>query len=192
MHSDHVRDHDHDRDHDQHHDRGYAHDEGRDPSAGEPGAGWRAVLEADGGPYTLHEHAPAHTVAERQALPFPWERAVKTLAFSTPDTPLLLVVLRAADRLDYGLLAHVVGTARSGLSPAGPELLEREGLVPGGVPPVSHRPGVPCLIDTAVAETAGAVYCGAGTADRTLDVDPTVLVRLPRARVTLLHRGSAD
>lgn len=161
------------------------------PPASGPRGGWLEVLDADRGAYTIHEHAPAHTVAERQALPFPWERAVKTLAFTAPGVPVLLVVLRAADRLDYGLLARTAGTSRSALAPADPELLAGEGLVPGGIAPVSHRPGVPCLIDSAVAATTGPLYCGAGTAERTLEVEAAVLVRLPRARVTPLRRTAA-
>ncbi|MCB5167017.1 YbaK/EbsC family protein [Streptomyces bambusae] len=153
-----------------------------------PEALWRAVLDTDGCTYAVHTHAPAHSVAERQALPFPWSQAVKTLAFTTPDVALLLVVLRAEDRVDFARLAAVLGTSRSRLRPADPELLAAEGLVPGGVPPVSHRPGVPCLIDTAVAEADGPVYCGAGTADRTLQLDSAVLVRLPRARVASVCR----
>ncbi|MFI7005498.1 YbaK/EbsC family protein [Streptomyces sp. NPDC050145] len=129
---------------------------------------WRAVLDADGCAYTVHEHAAAHSVAERQALPFPWAQAVKTLAFTTPGTPLLLVALRAEDRVDFAGLAAAAGTSRSRLRTADPDLLATEGLEPGGIPPVSHRPGVPCLIDTAVAEPARPVYCGAGSADRTL------------------------
>jgi prolyl-tRNA editing enzyme YbaK/EbsC (Cys-tRNA(Pro) deacylase) len=153
-----------------------------------PEAPWRAVLDADGCPYTVHEHGAAHSVAERQALPFPWSQAVKTLAFTTPDIPLLLVALRAQDRLDFARLAAVLGTSRSRMHTADAGLLAAEGLAPGGVPPVSHRPGVPCLIDTAVAEPDRPVYCGAGAADRTLQIDSAALVRLPRAQVASLSR----
>ncbi|MEU2509732.1 YbaK/EbsC family protein [Streptomyces sp. NPDC007863] len=153
-----------------------------------PEAPWRAVLDADGCPYTVHEHAAAHSVTERQALPFPWSQAVKTLAFTTPEIPLLLVALRAQDRVDYARLAAVLGTSRSRLRTADVALLATEGLAPGGVPPVSHRPGVPCLVDAAVAEPDRSVYCGAGTADRTLQIDSAVLARLPRAQVAALCR----
>ncbi|MEV6202496.1 YbaK/EbsC family protein [Streptomyces sp. NPDC051771] len=151
-------------------------------------APWRAVLDTDGCPYTVHEHAAAHSVAERQALPFPWSQAVKTLAFTTPEVPLLLVALRAEDRVDFARLAAVLGTSRSRLRTADVAVLATEGLVPGGVPPVSHRPGVPCLVDAAVAEPDRSVYCGAGTADRTLQIDSAVLARLPRAQVASLCR----
>ncbi|MFF0088073.1 aminoacyl-tRNA deacylase [Streptomyces canus] len=153
-----------------------------------PEAPWRAVLDADGCTYTVHERTAAHSVAERQALPFPWSQAIKTLAFTTPDTPLLLVALRAQDRVDFARLAAALGTSRSRLHTADVDLLTAEGLVPGGVPPVSHRSGVPCLIDTAVAEPDRPVYCGAGAADRTLQIDSAVLARLPRAQVALLSR----
>ncbi|MER7468105.1 YbaK/EbsC family protein [Streptomyces sp. NPDC097981] len=153
-----------------------------------PETPWRAILDADGSTYTVHEHAAAHSVAERQALPFPWSQAVKTLAFTTPENPLLLVALRADDRVDLARLAGAIGASRSQLRAADTGLLSAEGLAPGGIPPVSHRPGVPCLIDTAVIESGQPVYCGAGSADRTLQVQPAVLARLPRAQVTLLRR----
>lgn len=153
-----------------------------------PETPWRAVLDADGCPYTVHEHAAAHSVAERQSLPFPWTQAVKTLAFTTPDIPLLLVALRAEDRVDFARLAAVLGTSRSQLRTADAAVLAAEGLVPGGVPPVSHRPGVPCLIDTALAEPDRPVYGGAGTADRTLQIGSAALTRLPRAQVATLAR----
>ncbi|MGS2587959.1 YbaK/EbsC family protein [Streptomyces hebeiensis] len=60
--------------------------------------------------------------------------------------------------------------------------------MPGGVPPVSHRPGVPCLIDAAVANPGRPVYCGAGSADRTLQINSADLARLPRAQVGALSR----
>ncbi|MGC5563091.1 aminoacyl-tRNA deacylase [Streptomyces sp. FR-108] len=153
-----------------------------------PEAPWQAVLDSDGCPYTVHRHAAAHTVAERQALPFPWSQAVKTLAFSTPDFPLLLVVLRAKARVDFARLAALSGTGRSRLRAADAGLLAAEGLVPGGVPPVSHRPGVPCLIDAAVADPDRTVYCGAGSADRTLQIGSADLARLPRAQVGAFSR----
>ncbi|MCI3223486.1 aminoacyl-tRNA deacylase [Streptomyces sp. NP-1717] len=146
------------------------------------------MLDADGCAYTVHEHAAAHSVAERQALPFPWTQAVKTLAFTTPNVPLLLVALRAEDRVDFANLTAATGTSRSRLRTADAARLAAEGLVPGGVPPVSHRPGVSCLIDTAVAEPARPVYCGAGSADRTLQIDSAVLARLPRAQVAPVSR----
>ncbi|MEU0405470.1 YbaK/EbsC family protein [Streptomyces sp. NPDC006197] len=153
-----------------------------------PESPWRAVLDADGCTYTVHEHAVAYSVAERQALPFPWSQTVKTLAFTAPGTPLLLVALRTEDRVDFARLAAALGTSRSRLHTADAGLLAAEGLVPGGVPPVSHRAGVPCLIDTAVAEPDRPVYCGAGAADRTLQIGSAALARLPRARAVSLSR----
>ncbi|SBT94229.1 Cys-tRNA(Pro) deacylase, prolyl-tRNA editing enzyme YbaK/EbsC [Streptomyces sp. DI166] len=149
---------------------------------------WRAVLDAHGCAYVVHEHAAAHTVAERRALPFPWSQAVKTLAFTAPEVPLLLVALRAPDRVDFARLAAAVGTSRSGLRTADAELLAAEGLVPGGIPPVSHRPGVPCLIDVAVGEPDRPVYCGGGSPARTLRIASGALAALPRARTVHVAR----
>ncbi|MFE0378412.1 aminoacyl-tRNA deacylase [Streptomyces inhibens] len=149
---------------------------------------WRAALDAAEVPYTVHEHAPALSIAERQALPFPWAQAVKTLACTTTGTPLVLVALRASDRLDFARLASALDTTRSRLRPADADLLRAEGLNPGGIAPISHRPGVPCLIDTAVTACEQPVFCGAGSAERTLEIPAAILARLPRARVVLLRR----
>jgi prolyl-tRNA editing enzyme YbaK/EbsC (Cys-tRNA(Pro) deacylase) len=153
-----------------------------------PVASWQAVLDADGCAYTVHEHAAAHSVAERQTLPFPLSQAVKTLAFTTRNIPLVLAALRAEDQVDFARLARALAVGRSQLRMADAGLLAVEGLIPGGIPPVSHRPAVPCLIDTAVAEPPRPVYCGAGSADRTLQIESAVLARLPRARVTSFSR----
>ncbi|MFI0914828.1 hypothetical protein [Streptomyces abikoensis] len=76
-----------------------------------PEAPWRAVPDADGCPYAVHEHSAAHSaacsVAERKALTFPRSQAVKTLACTTPDIPLPLVALRAEDRVDSAVRAHL-------------------------------------------------------------------------------------
>ncbi|MFI8221408.1 aminoacyl-tRNA deacylase [Streptomyces sp. NPDC085932] len=149
---------------------------------------YRAVLDDSGISYTVHEHATAHSISERQALPFPWSQAVKTLAFTTDDTPLLLVALRASDRVDYNRLASVIGASRSRLRAADAEVLLAEGLIPGGIAPVSHRQALPCLIDSAVTEGEQPVFCGAGSADRTLEIDAADLARMPRAQVVLVHR----
>ncbi|MFI8221451.1 aminoacyl-tRNA deacylase [Streptomyces sp. NPDC085932] len=153
-----------------------------------PRASWRSILDRHHCAYTVHEHAPAYSIAERQALPFPWSQAVKTLALTAPETPLLLVALWATDRVDFTRLATVVGVSRAKLRRADADLLFAEGLTPGGIPPVSHRPGVLCLIDTAVVERTQPVYCGAGSAEFTLQVGSSDLARLPGAQVTRLRR----
>ncbi|MEU1783800.1 hypothetical protein ABZ545_30605 [Streptomyces abikoensis] len=72
-----------------------------------PEAPWRAVPDADGCPYAVHEYTAACSVAERKALTFPRSQAVKTLACTTPDIPLPLVALRAEDRVDSAVRAHL-------------------------------------------------------------------------------------
>ncbi|MFK0259337.1 hypothetical protein [Streptomyces sp. NPDC090445] len=92
---------------------------------------WQAVLDTDGSASVIHKHAAAHTVAERQALPFPWSRAVvKTLAFTTSDIPLLLVAPRANDRVDAVRLTRALVTSRPQLRAAGTDLLGEEAWPP--------------------------------------------------------------
>jgi prolyl-tRNA editing enzyme YbaK/EbsC (Cys-tRNA(Pro) deacylase) len=135
-----------------------------------------------GVPHVIHAHAPAYSVPERQALPFPWERAVKTLAFTSGAT-VALVALVATDRVDMGSLARALGVSRSSLAPATEDVLGRLGYAPGGVAPVSPEPGVRCLLDARTLALPQPVFCGAATADKTLAIDANDLARVARCEV---------
>ena len=145
------------------------------------------ALQAAGVPFVVHEHAPAHSVAERQALPFPWERAVKTLAFTSGETT-ALVALVATDRVDMARLARALGVSRSSLAPATPEALQALGFEPGGVAPVSPDSQVRCLLDTRACALSQPIFTGAGTAARTLEVDANDLARLARCEIVDITR----
>jgi Cys-tRNA(Pro)/Cys-tRNA(Cys) deacylase len=145
------------------------------------------ALQAAGIAFEIHEHAPAHSVAERQALPFPWERAVKTLAFTAGDA-IALVALVATDRIDMARLARTLGVSRSSLAPATPDALARLGYEPGGVAPVSPAADVRCLLDSRTCTLTQPIFTGAGTPARTLEVDANDLARLPRCEVVDISR----
>src|SRR5205823_7032023 len=70
------------------------------------------ILTDAGVSFRVHEHMPVATVAEiLQALPFPAEEHVKTLAFDA-DGRVALAALRGSDRPQFGRLARAPGVAR--------------------------------------------------------------------------------
>jgi Cys-tRNA(Pro)/Cys-tRNA(Cys) deacylase len=141
------------------------------------------ILRDAGIRFTLHEHAPVATVAEiLEALPFPAEEHVKTLAFAA-DGRIVLAALRGSDRLQYGRLARAVGVGRDRIAPLPPHRVEAElGLQPGGVCPITDA-GVTVVVDARVLDLSRA-FCGSGRNDATLELAPADLVAASGATVT--------
>jgi Cys-tRNA(Pro)/Cys-tRNA(Cys) deacylase len=131
----------------------------------------------------VHDHVPVATVAEiLEALPFPADEHVKTLAFDTGDG-IALAALRGGDRLQYGKLARALGVARDRLTPLSPERVRDElGLEPGGVCPLVDHDDVTVVLDSRVLELE-RVFCGAGRNDATLELAPAELVAASRAAI---------
>jgi Cys-tRNA(Pro)/Cys-tRNA(Cys) deacylase len=142
------------------------------------------ILHEAGVPFRVHEHVPVATVAEIvEALPFPADEHVKTLAFDA-DGRVVLAALRGNDRLAYGALARAAGVPRDRLRPLPPDRVREElGLEPGGVCPLAD--GATVLIDRQVLELERA-FCGSGRNDATLEVSPAGLVAAAGATVTEL------
>jgi Cys-tRNA(Pro)/Cys-tRNA(Cys) deacylase len=140
------------------------------------------ILRDAGIPFVLHEHEPVATVAEiLDALPFPAEQHVKTLAFAA-DGQLVLAALRGSDRLQFGRLARAVGVARDRITPLPPERVEAElRLQPGGVCPISDAAAT-VVVDDRVVSLPRA-FCGSGRNDATLELAPADLVRASGGRV---------
>jgi Cys-tRNA(Pro)/Cys-tRNA(Cys) deacylase len=141
------------------------------------------ILRDGGVAFRVHEHAPVATVAEiLEALPFPAEQHVKTLAFDTGDG-IALAALRGGDRLQFGKLARALGVRRDRLTPLSPEhVRERLGLEPGGVCPFVDREDVAVVLDARVLELERA-FCGSGRNDATLELGPAGLAAASRATV---------
>ncbi|MGE5273518.1 MAG: aminoacyl-tRNA deacylase [Verrucomicrobiota bacterium] len=146
------------------------------------------ILEAAGADFRVHEHVPVASMAEIvDALPFPAEEHVKTLAFDA-DGRIVLAALRGSDRLGYGALARAAGVPRGRLRPLPPERVRDElGLEPGGVCPLADRDDVTVLVDEQVLGLDRA-FCGSGRNDATLELAPADLVAAAGATVTLLTR----
>jgi prolyl-tRNA editing enzyme YbaK/EbsC (Cys-tRNA(Pro) deacylase) len=139
-----------------------------------------AIVAQSGVAFTLHEHAPARTMADaEQNLAFEVGRIVKTVVFRTRDGRLVLAALRGIGRVDYPRLAALAGVNRRDLSPLAPEeVRERLGVEPGSVSPLMQHEGTTLFIDDDVLTIRPTVYCGIGRSDRTLEVAPTDLVAL--------------
>jgi Cys-tRNA(Pro)/Cys-tRNA(Cys) deacylase len=147
------------------------------------------ILRAAGVAFTVHEHAPVSSVAEiLEALPYPAEQHVKTLAFDA-DGRVVLAAVRGGDSIQYGKLARAIGVARHRVTPLDPERVRSElGLEPGGVCPLVDADDVLVLVDGRVLDLP-RVFCGSGRNDATLELDPADLVRVSRAEVADLAKG---
>jgi Cys-tRNA(Pro)/Cys-tRNA(Cys) deacylase len=142
------------------------------------------ILRDSGIDFRVHEHVPVATVAEiLEALPFPAEEHVKTLAFDTGDA-IALAALRGGDRLQFGKLARALRVGRDRLTPLTPERVREElGLEPGGVCPLVDRDDVTVVADHRVLELPRA-FCGSGRNDATLELAPADLVTASSATVS--------
>jgi Cys-tRNA(Pro)/Cys-tRNA(Cys) deacylase len=141
------------------------------------------ILQAAGVLFRSHEHVPVATVAEIvDALPFPAEEHVKTLAFEAGDL-VVLAALRGSDRVGFGPLARALGLPRDRIRALLPERVRAElGFEPGGVCPLVDRDGVTVLVDRRVLGLDRA-FCGSGRNDVTLELSPADLVTAARATV---------
>lgn len=144
------------------------------------------LLAAAGVPFVVHDHVPVATVADIvEALPFPAEAHVKTLAVDA-DGEVVLVCLRGSDRLQYGRLARALGVARDRVRPLPAERVRDElGMEPGGVCPLADA-DVRCVADSAVAALDRA-FCGSGRVDATLELTAADLLRIARAELAELR-----
>jgi len=159
-----------------------------------------ALVQNSGLAYVLHEHAPTRTIEEARAnLTFDVERIVKTVAFTTRGGRLVLAALRGTRRVDYARLAALVGVSRRDLCALAPqEVLERLGVAPGSVSPLSlglsqglsalEPEGALRFFDEEALSIQPTVYCGTGRPDRTLEMAAADLLRLCGARPEALSR----
>lgn len=146
------------------------------------------ILRAADVEFTVHEHVPVATVAEiLEAMPYPAERHVKTLAFDA-DGVIALAGLRGSDRIAYGKLARALGAPRDKITPLSPERVREElGLEPGGVCLLVDRDDVRRVVDERVLEL-DRVFTGAGRNDATLELAAADLVAAAEAAVAAIAR----
>jgi Cys-tRNA(Pro)/Cys-tRNA(Cys) deacylase len=138
------------------------------------------MVEQSGAPFVLYEHQAMKTMADAaQCLSFDVARIVKTLAFRSQSSALVLAALRGIARIDYALLAALAGVNRRDLAPLSPdEVWELLGVESGSVSPLPLREDTTVFIDAEVLTIAPTIYCGIGRPDRTLEIAPDDLVHL--------------
>lgn len=141
-----------------------------------------AVLARAGIPFRLHEHPPARVEAELHLTGLDVETSAKTLAFSLPDGRIVLAAIPGPARLRYGNLAQTLGVPRSALRRAEPEELLALGMEPGGVCPVTDRPGVIRVLDRSLLDHA-VLYCGSGSPEVSVEIAPVDLAGLAPAAI---------
>jgi Cys-tRNA(Pro)/Cys-tRNA(Cys) deacylase len=121
---------------------------------------------------TVHEHVVARTVAEAlERLPFAPDAYLKTVAFRLKAGGWVLAALRGADRVEYRGLAAALGVGRRDLHQMTPDEVAADlGYPIGGVGPVPTNGATRTVFDARAVATLDVVFCGAGRADRTLEV----------------------
>jgi Cys-tRNA(Pro)/Cys-tRNA(Cys) deacylase len=144
------------------------------------------MVEQSGAPFVLHEHQAMKTMADAaQYLPFDVARIVKTLAFRSQSSALVLAALRGTARVDYPRLAALAGVNRSDLAPLAPEeVWELLGVEPGSVSPLPLLADAAVFIDADVLTIVPTIFCGIGRPDRTLEIAPKDLVRVSGGRIS--------
>jgi Cys-tRNA(Pro)/Cys-tRNA(Cys) deacylase len=149
------------------------------------------VLERAGVPHTLHPYDPEHAEdqgygeAAAAALGVPPERLFKTLV-TRVDGALTVAVVPVSGTLDLKALAAAAGGRKAAM--AEPADAERTtGYVRGGISPLGQRKALPTVVDDS-ALGFGTVLVSAGRRGLQVELSPTDLVRLTRARTAPIGR----
>ena len=113
---------------------------------------------------------------------------LKTIAFRVKNRGWVLAALCGYAQVDYKRLAAAVGVGRDKLMRLEPEAVESElGYTLGGVAPFAPNAQTEVLIDSGALGWQ-VIYCGTGRTDRTLEIDPHLLVGVAGARVAGLAK----
>ena len=147
------------------------------------------LLSSSGVPFGIHEHEPVTTMQDVEAkLPFPKDCLLKSLVFKV-GTTWVAAVIKAADRLDYRMLADACGVKREALCrPTVDELAGELGVEPGGISPILGMDGQKVIFDRQVFGMS-TVFCGVGRNDRTLEIAVRDLVQVSRGEVYQIVRS---
>lgn len=144
-------------------------------------------------PFTIHQHAPSITIQDAdEALWFPVEQLVKTIAFRMKGRGWALVGLCGYNQVDYKKLAAALSINRDKLMRLTPEEVQAElGYQLGGVAPFAPNEQTTVLLDAGVLSWP-TIYCGVGRNDRTLEIAPGDLVQIVGATVHDLLRVRSE
>jgi len=148
------------------------------------------ILAKSGVPLVIHAHEALRTVEDMARNPlFDLTRIVKTVAFRTRNSGIVLAAVRGDRRVDYPRLAALMGINRRDLFPLSPEeVRELLGVEPGSVSPLSAGADAVLLIDEEALTIRPTLYCGIGRPDRTLEIAPGDLVNISGGRTGRFSR----
>ncbi len=144
--------------------------------------------------FTTHEYEVDEAVGEgygeavAAALGVQPEQVFKTLLART-DGSHAVAVIPVSERLSTKALARVTGGKRATMAdPAHAARLT--GYLPGGISPFGQRRSLPTFVDATV-EQFTTVFVSGGKRGLQVEVAPADLIRLTRATVAPLTRGSS-
>ncbi len=148
-----------------------------------------ATLADSGVAYRIHEHAPSITIQDADTyLDFPVDQLLKTIAFRVKNHGWVLAALCGYAQVDYKRLAAAVGVNRDKLMRLSPAEVQGElGYELGGVAPFAPNAQTEVLIDSSALGWQ-VVFCGTGRNDRTLEIDPRLLVQVAGAQIAGLAK----
>jgi Cys-tRNA(Pro)/Cys-tRNA(Cys) deacylase len=128
-----------------------------------------ALLTENGVAFDILHHEVIRTAVDAErAVPGLVDHLVKTVAFQVKEGAYVLAGVPARARIDYKLLADLLGVNRRLLRSLSPEQVEAElGFEVGGVGPFPVVDKMHIYFDTALAD-AGLIYCGSGRNTRTV------------------------
>ncbi|WP_051333469.1 aminoacyl-tRNA deacylase [Aliagarivorans marinus] len=121
-----------------------------------------------------HQHHATTTIQDAQDnLHFVVEQILKTIVFEIKGKGLALAALTGHRRIDYRSLANALGVSRSSLRQSSEQqVLEHFGVELGAVSPFLCGENIPLVLD---AECSGALICGSGRRDHSIEVDAALL-----------------
>lgn len=148
-----------------------------------------ATLAGSGVAYRIHEHAPSITIQDAETyLDFPVEQLMKTIAFRVKNRGWVLAAVCGYAQIDYKRLAAAAGVSRDKLMRLEADEVQAElGYALGGVAPFAPNPQTQVLIDSGALGWQ-VIFCGTGRNDRTLEIDPRLLIQVAGAQVAGLAK----
>jgi Cys-tRNA(Pro) deacylase len=105
----------------------------------------------------------------------------KTVVFVNEKGEPLIVVMPGGCKVNQDKLAKMLGFKKLRLATQ-EEVLNYTGYEAGAVPPVGHVKQIPAVVDETLLSRE-KVYAGGGAVNATLEMSPTIIVRILNAKV---------
>lgn len=127
--------------------------------------------------YEEYVHKEISTYTEGiEKTDFDTNKIVKTLAFKI-EQEIILIALLGKDKLDYKKLSQILGIKRNQLKMLSTEEVENLGFEIGGVCPIIESKKAKVILDTKI-KNMEYIYCGMGTKDRTMKINPNDIIKI--------------